>query len=99
MLSVFLADPVVSALFCPENLEVYTEYEVVNRFGDTRRIDRLLVGEDAVTVIDFKTSRAVDTSAALRQMAEYKELVAALFPGKKVTGKWAFVQEKVVQDV
>jgi ATP-dependent helicase/nuclease subunit A len=53
------------------------------------RIDRLLVGEDTVTILDYKTGRAPADPAAtaeshLRQMAVYRALVRDLHPGRPV---------------
>ena len=53
-------------------------------------VDRLLVTDDAVTVIDYKTGRHVPESAAavapayLRQMAAYRDALRVIFPGRRV---------------
>ncbi len=54
------------------------------------QLDRLLVTDDAVTVIDYKTNRpppetedAVDP-AYLRQMAAYREVLREIYPGRPV---------------
>lgn len=52
--------------------------------------DRLLIEEDAVTVVDFKTTRRPPASAAdipvatLRQMAAYVAALEAIYPGRRV---------------
>ena len=43
--------------YLSSDVKVLCEQEVVNRFGDTRRLDRVIVGNKDVTVVDFKTSR------------------------------------------
>ena len=53
-------------------------------------IDRLVVGEDAVRLVEFKTDR--DPPAAphaiprqyLRQVAAYRALVAQIYPGRRI---------------
>ena len=53
-------------------------------------IDRLLVREDSVRIIDFKTGRGVPASpqgippAHLRQMAAYVAALEVIFPGRRI---------------
>jgi len=53
-------------------------------------VDRLLVGEDSVTVVDFKTTRRPPiglkdiSSAALKQMAAYVAALEAIYPGRAI---------------
>ena len=67
------------------DVEVLCEQEIVNRFGDAKRIDRLVVFKDKVWVIDFKTSRANEDQHQ-KQVDEYVGLVAALYPRHQVEG-------------
>lgn len=56
----------------------------------TGAIDRLVIGADAIEVVDFKTGLAIPTSAEaapaayLRQMAAYRGALRVLFPGRPV---------------
>jgi ATP-dependent helicase/nuclease subunit A len=53
-------------------------------------VDRLLVGDDGVQVIDYKTDRSAPGSADevpvayLKQMAAYRALLAGVYPGREV---------------
>lgn len=53
-------------------------------------IDRLIVGEDAVTIIDFKTNRVVPESeeqvprGVLRQMGAYLGAVRQIYPDRRI---------------
>ncbi|MBI3314328.1 MAG: UvrD-helicase domain-containing protein [Candidatus Omnitrophica bacterium] len=76
--------------FPPPATQVICEQEIVNRFGDTRRVDRLLVMPGEVWVVDFKTSRK-DEASHQKQMDEYVDLVRALYPGRTVHGKIVYV--------
>jgi len=55
------------------------------------RIDRLIVGDEQVRVIDCKTDRIVADSAEaistnyLRQMAVYRHLLSSIFPDRQIT--------------
>jgi ATP-dependent helicase/nuclease subunit A len=56
------------------------------------QIDRLLVTEDAVLVVDYKTNRPPPQDAAdvppiyLRQMGAYLDLLSRIYPGRRVSG-------------
>jgi ATP-dependent helicase/nuclease subunit A len=52
-------------------------------------VDRLLVEQDRISVIDFKTGRVPDTDAAIpnahrAQMQAYAEALRVIFPGREV---------------
>ncbi|MEI6437857.1 MAG: UvrD-helicase domain-containing protein [Candidatus Omnitrophota bacterium] len=99
LVSAFLAAPAVASLFKAGDVQVYTEYELVDRYGRTKRVDRLLVGKDLVTVIDFKTSRSDAVEAGRVQVREYIGLLRDIFPGRKFRGVLAFIMEKDIEDV
>ena len=53
-------------------------------------VDRLLVEDDHVSVIDFKTGRVPATDAEMpnahrAQMAAYAEALQVIFPGRRVS--------------
>ncbi len=54
-------------------------------------VDRLLISEDEILVVDFKTGRFVPSSVGsvskhhLAQMAAYAAVLRGIFPGRKVT--------------
>ncbi len=85
-----LEDPAHAALFGPGSLAEVPLSAVVDGVVVAGIVDRLLVTDDAVTVIDYKTGRHVPASAAgvqpayLRQMAAYRDALAVIFPGRRV---------------
>ena len=69
------------------------EVPVMGQVGDriiSGQIDRLVVAEDKVMIIDFKTNRPAAQTAAdvpttyRRQLDAYAELVAKIYPYKKI---------------
>ena len=85
-----LDDPRFAGLFGPGSR---AEVPLAGRVGDqivAGQVDRLLVGEDDVLVIDFKTNRPPPSQpgdvalAYLRQMAAYRALLRRIFPEKRV---------------
>jgi ATP-dependent helicase/nuclease subunit A len=69
---------------------------VVGKTVITGRVDRLVVDDDRVLVIDFKTGSRVPASqedvpvALLRQMAHYKAALQTIFPKKRVEAALLF---------
>lgn len=85
-----LEDPAHAALFGPGSLAEVPLSAVVDGLVVAGIVDRLLVTDDAVTVVDYKTGRHVPASAAevqpayLRQMAAYRDALGTIFPGRRV---------------
>jgi ATP-dependent helicase/nuclease subunit A len=85
-----LGDPAHAALFGPGSLAEVPLSAVTDGLVVAGIVDRLLVTEDAVTVIDYKTGRQVPQSAAavapayLRQMAAYRGALGVIFPGRRI---------------
>ncbi len=71
--------------FRPEGARVFTEREVINRLGHSKRIDRLLVFENEVWVVDYKSS-AADRRKSHQQVSEYVDILKSLYPDKTVSG-------------
>ncbi|MBF0490313.1 MAG: UvrD-helicase domain-containing protein [Candidatus Omnitrophica bacterium] len=85
-LSDFLSRPDVSRFFeSQDDVEILCEQEIINRFGDAKRIDRLMIFKDKIWVVDFKTSKAEEDEQK-KQMKEYEELVSQLYPKHRVEG-------------
>lgn len=86
MLTDFLLRADVKRFFYfDEDVAVLCEQEIVNRFGDIRRLDRLIVFKDRVWVVDFKTSR-IGQDDHERQIREYVDLLKELYPSFAVEG-------------
>jgi len=89
-----LADPAVAALFGPDGMaEVPVIGTIAGPDGPevvSGQVDRLLVREDGILVLDYKTSRpppetqAQVSPAYLRQMATYRTVLQGIWPGRPV---------------
>lgn len=93
-----LDDGVLRKLLFTEDGAVFREKEIVTSAGLTRRIDRLVVGRDAVRVIDYKTSR-IDGDGYREQVKGYMSLVQALYPDKKVSGHILYIDSLQSEDI
>ncbi len=83
-----LGNPAWSELFSPGSFAEAPIAAVVDEHVISGTVDRLLITDDLITVIDFKTGRAVPKEAAnaplsyLRQMAAYVTALEKIFPGR-----------------
>jgi ATP-dependent exoDNAse (exonuclease V) beta subunit len=92
-----LEDPRFKELFFCEAGRVWTEKEAVNRFGDTKRIDRLILKDDQALIMDFKSG--AEEEGHLKQIKEYIELIKAIYPDKKVRGYLLYIDELKIKEV
>ncbi len=85
-----IEDPSHAALFGPDSRAEVPLSAVVDGVVVAGIVDRLLITDDNVTVIDYKTGRHAPVSAAdvapayLRQMAAYRAALMVIFPGRIV---------------
>ncbi|ARS26730.1 double-strand break repair helicase AddA [Sphingomonas sp. KC8] len=85
-----IADPALADIFGGDALVEAPIAAVVGGDVVSGTVDRLLVRDDAVRIVDFKTGRRVPASADsvpdhhLRQMAAYAAALAVVFPGRRV---------------
>ena len=85
-----LGDPAHATLFGPGSLAEVPLSAVVDGMVVAGIVDRLLVTEDVVTVIDYKTGRHIPETFAdvapayLRQMAAYTGALGVIFPGRHI---------------
>ncbi|WP_310497246.1 double-strand break repair helicase AddA [Sandarakinorhabdus sp.] len=93
-----LDDPAFAEVFAPGALTEAPVAAMVGEMVIAGSVDRLLVGDDAVMVVDFKTGRRVPDSADdvpvfhLRQMAAYAAALAVVFPGRRIRAALLFTQ-------
>ena len=101
-----LDDPAHAALFADDALvEAPIAAVVAGGTVVAGTIDRLLIGEDQVRVVDFKTGRrappTIDDVPAhhLRQMAAYAAALAVVFPGRRITATLLYTAGPVLYDL
>jgi ATP-dependent exoDNAse (exonuclease V) beta subunit len=77
---------------------VAQEKEVVDGFGRTYRIDRLVIKEDEVWVLDYKSSRQ-EQKTHHAQVKGYMSLAKAVFESKTIKGFLAYLDELDIEEV
>ncbi len=92
------AHPDLGPLLSPPSGEVLNEVEILDGEGRIHRVDRLIVEEDRVTVVDWKTGQETP-EAHRQQVALYCRLVSALYPGRRVSGRLAYLALERVEEV
>ena len=93
-----IENEVCKKFFYVEKGEVYTEKEIVDSFGHTRRIDRLIVKEDEVWVIDYKSSKE-EREYSQQQIREYIHLLKEIYPESKIKGFLIYLDDISVEEV
>ncbi|WP_108791080.1 double-strand break repair helicase AddA [Erythrobacter sp. Alg231-14] len=93
-----LDDPQFAAIFSPDALAEVPLAATIGGVVVAGMADRLLVTKDAVTVIDFKTTRRppmrVDRvpNATVRQMAAYVAALEVIYPGRAIHAAVLYTQ-------
>ncbi|MCX5781162.1 MAG: UvrD-helicase domain-containing protein [Elusimicrobia bacterium] len=64
---------------------VYQEKEIVDKAGQTKIIDRLIVSDKEIMVVDYKSTEE-NKDAHIEQVKEYCSIVSEIYPGKQVKG-------------
>ncbi|MEX0582453.1 MAG: double-strand break repair helicase AddA, partial [Sneathiella sp.] len=83
-------DPEFSEVFGPDSMAEVPISGVFDGRVLSGQIDRLLVGEDEILIIDYKTNRPSPTDIEkvpaiyIRQMSLYRRAMAEMYPGKTV---------------
>ncbi len=93
-----LGNPEFADIFSPDALAEVPLAATINGVVVSGTVDRLLVGEDAITVVDFKTTRRPPLSAenipsaALKQMAAYVAVIEKIYPDRPVRAALFYTQ-------
>jgi len=93
-----MAEPALEQYFDCPGAQVYTEKEMVNVFGDTLRIDRLIVTSAAAIVVDYKSSRE-KSEEHRSQVLKYSAMLQEIYPEKKVGGFLLYLDDLVLEEV
>jgi len=97
-----LAEPEFAAIFAPGALAEVPLAATIGGIVVAGTADRLLVEQDCVTVVDFKTTRRPPArfeevpAATLRQMAAYAAALEAIYPGREVRAALLYTHAPVL---
>lgn len=100
-----LENPALKPLFSEHSMPEVPIIGTVNGFVVSGQVDRLLVTDDAVFIIDYKTNKTPPQTtedippAYIHQMHAYKSLLKNLFPAKKITCYLLWTQNLSLMEV
>ncbi|OAO04896.1 double-strand break repair helicase AddA [Sphingomonadales bacterium EhC05] len=100
-----LDNPDWGGLFSSESLAEAPIAAVVNDYVISGTVDRLLISDDCIYVVDFKTGRKVPDNAKqapvayLRQMAAYVAALEKIFPGRRVKAGLLYSQTPIMLEI
>ena len=78
--------------------EIFEEKEFVNKRGLTKRIDRLIVKEKEVLIVDYKSSPDFKEEN-LGQMLEYIAIIREIYPDKAVKGYFLYFDRPDIEEI
>ncbi len=94
LLTQLLLNEKISCFFDEQN-EVINEKEFVDKFGNTIRIDKLIIKSDTVDIVDFKSSMYLEQSIK-KQLINYKHVMEDIYPKKKVNTYVVDIEKNMV---
>ncbi len=93
----FVSRPEVRAWFeRVSDRRVLRERDFVDRCGNLRRMDRVVVDRHSVAVIDYKTGEPQDYSD---QLKTYMEILRLVYPEKEIMGYVAYIESGTLEKV
>lgn len=96
-LSQFLQLPDVRPFFeAKKGRTVLCEQEVVSDGGKLYRMDRVILDDEQVTVVDFKTGSDDMNDKYIEQVKNYMRILKSLYHGKLVSGALLYIDMKKV---
>ncbi|MCX5697703.1 MAG: UvrD-helicase domain-containing protein [Candidatus Omnitrophica bacterium] len=77
---------------------VFTEKEIVNRFGDTKRIDRLVITPVEAIILDYKSEKE-EAGDNQEQVREYIAIIREIYPKLKVRGLLLYLDDLSTEEI
>jgi ATP-dependent exoDNAse (exonuclease V) beta subunit len=88
----------IRPLFYVSEGKVYNEKDIVNICGETKRIDRLIVKDKEVWVVDYKASRQ-NYAEHCQQLKNYLNITKALYPQSAVSGFLVYLDDLSLEKI
>lgn len=88
----------IKRFFYVENGKVLQEKEMMDSNGNLKRADRIIIKDNEVWVIDYKSSRDKSDSH-INQLREYKDILKQIYPKNTVKGYLLYLDTASVEEV
>lgn len=96
---VIFSNPLRDYFLPDQNTIVHTEIDIIDEKGDTKRIDRLMLGKTENIIIDFKTGSKENLNRDKQQVREYLRLIKQIYPHRKTKGILVYIEPLEVIEV
>lgn len=90
--------PKIRELFSEKNNPAYNEKEVVDKQGNLKRIDRLILKEKEIIVVDYKTGESYSEEHA-GQIKEYIDILKEIYPNRSYRGLLIYIDTKEIREI
>ncbi len=101
MITAMIDRPELKKYFIPAPGRIVKNEQDFTDAEGTRRIDRLVIDPQEVTIIDYKTGNASgdDDKKYDEQIRLYRTLISAFYPGRAVRGFIAYIDQNRIREV
>ena len=83
--------------YCGDS-QVFTEKEMINTSGHTKRCDRLIVLKSEVWIVDFKSAKDPKGQYG-PQVREYKDILQGIYPNREIKGFLVYLNVLEIEEV
>src|SRR3989339_524853 len=91
-------DPDLQQYFYCKDAFVHTEKDIVDEKGNLKRLDRLIISENEVCIVDYKSSED-ESKDNKEQIVEYIRIVKNIYPARNVRGAIMYIDTHNVEEV
>lgn len=85
-------------IFYVHDGEIFCEKEIVNKFGELKRLDRLIVKKNEIWIIDYKSTQEAK-EIKIKQVLEYIGIIQEIYPQHTVKGFLVYLDEMELEKV
>ena len=78
--------------------QIYQEKEFVDKYGHTKRMDRLIITKKEVIIIDYKSSQE-NKEQSIAQILEYKNIASLIYPKRKINAYLIYMDNMKAEKV
>jgi len=94
----FLSRDEFKDIFYLSEGKVFCEKEVVDRYGNLKRVDRLIIKDKEAVIVDYKAA-AKNEAEHRRQIKEYLQIFSAIYPEKSLKGFLVYLDDFSLEEV
>ncbi|MDP8212660.1 MAG: UvrD-helicase domain-containing protein [Candidatus Zapsychrus exili] len=94
-----LKDATLKKFFYLDDAEAFNEKDIVDKNGFTKRIDRLIVSRDTITILDYKLSEPSDSKEYVNQVKTYMDILKDIYPKQEVKGYLLYLDKLSLEEI